>query len=255
MKNVIFIILSTIIVSCNQNLESDISETEKTISKVQNKTIIKNFNKSFEGTINYKYDIIMTLVCDNNSLSGTYTYKSQGVPLKLQGTIDENNKVVINEFNSKGSMTGVFRGTLNTNETILKGNWSKPDGSKEMPFVVSLSSNNESSFQKKKNNSQWTGKYNFVSGEVHNILKIKGPSSDGAIYFEIEQSGPSCMGSGISGTAYLTKSNVANFEDDESQCHINFTFNSNTIQVKEYDCGDYHGARCGLFDGWYSLEH
>ena len=95
--------------------------------------------------------------------------------------------------------------------------------------------------------TSWTGTY---YDELGRALKIKGPSSDGVIRFEISQlASESCEESGMKGVAYLTKPSVANYTDDDSDCHINFTFNTGRIELKEYDC--LHGGACAPFEGVY----
>lgn len=211
---------------------------------------ISDFTKTFEGTINGKYGIIMTLTNNSNMLNGTNTYKSQGSSMKISGTINANGELTLNEFNDKGIMTGIFKGQMNGNS--ISGQWSKPDGSKSMTFSISESSNSESSIAKSKlNNSEdysnWTGIY---YDEFHRKLKISGPAADGAVRFEITpQNTESCMEDIYRGTAYLTKSYLANFSDENSDCQLSFTFNPGSIEIMEYNCE--HGASCGTYDGVY----
>jgi len=217
-------------------------------------TVVPDFTKSFEGTINSKYRIIMTLTKNANNLNGTYTYKSQGTPIKISGTTDDNGNLTINEFNDKGNMTGIFKGQLSGNNII--GQWTKPDGSKTMPFSISESTNGETTIAKTELNnaddySNWTGTY--VDEFKRRILKITGPASDGAVKFELTpQNSASCQEDVWVGTAYLTNSAVANYTEEGSECHFNFTFNSGQIEVHEYDCS--HGASCGTFDGFYTKK-
>ena len=130
------LIAALIYTSCGIG-ENKNTENEQTTTI--NNTSIPNFNKSFEGTINGKYEIIMSLSKNKENLNGTYAYKSKGNLINITGTIDDNGNLTINEFNDKGNMTGVFIGQLSGNS--ISGKWTKPDGTKPMLFSISESIN------------------------------------------------------------------------------------------------------------------
>jgi hypothetical protein len=101
----------------------------------------------FKGTINKRIRIQMKLGIQGNRLSGTYFYEKYRTDIPIQGTIDSQKKVVINEFDEKGNQTGVFKGKF-TSARRIEGIWSKPNGSKAMPFVLELQSDQNSSSAK-----------------------------------------------------------------------------------------------------------
>ena len=249
MKNLLTIsIIITSIISSSFGFNSNKENLQKELNKI-NSTTISDFTNSYKGTINNKYEIVMTLTKTASYLSGTYYYKSQGTSIKISGTIDKNGILTINEFNDTGKMTGIFKGQL-THDNIV-GHWSKPDGSKTMPFSISKISNNETIISRKKeSDSDWTGTYFDKFGR---LLKITGPAKDGALQFELTpQNSASCQEDTWKGTAYLTATSVANYMDKGSECHFNFTFNPGQIELQEYDCS--HGAACGTFDGFYTQK-
>lgn len=243
-----FLILSTMLfsTSCGQKESNTEASTEQEI----NTAISSDFTKYFEGTIDDKYGITMTLNKSAKNLSGTYSYKSQRKPMKISGTTDDNDFFILNEFNEKGNMTGVFKGKYS--DGLIIGEWSKPDGIKTMPFSIKETTINDISITEKESkklddNSNWTGTY---IDEYDRTLKIIGPASDGAVKFELTpQNSESCQEDVWKGTAYLTKSYVANYSNRNGDCHLNLTFNPGQIEVREYDCG--HGA-CSPFDGFYT---
>lgn len=127
--------------SCNNDNTTTKNNKENTAKKDKNdddeksvKSDYAEFTKSFEGSINGKYEIYMTLTNDNNELHGTYCYKTQKSFLKMSGTIDKDGNVMLNEFNDKGNITGMFKGELVGKK--ISGKWSKPDGSNAMPFDI-----------------------------------------------------------------------------------------------------------------------
>jgi len=140
---VLSVVTVSVIQSCNlpaPNSNNVKEENESLSSTVTNMT---DFTKSFSGTINDKYKIEMTLIKTGKMISGNYKYSGKESSLKITGTIDNSGNFTINEFNDNGSMTGIFKGQLNGAKAI--GQWSKPDGSKTMPFSInetSITSNN-----------------------------------------------------------------------------------------------------------------
>jgi hypothetical protein len=91
-----------------------------------------DFNKSFSGFINNKYGIKMNIRRSGNSLSGTYFYTRHNIT--LNGTIDGNQNVELYGYDEAGTMIDIFKGQLISNN--LEGTWSKPDGSKSLPFAL-----------------------------------------------------------------------------------------------------------------------
>jgi hypothetical protein len=146
-KNITIYILTTALIysSCGSS-ENKNAETIEQITSNNTPNIVTDFTKTFEGAIDGKHGIIMTLTKNANNLNGSYTYKRQGTPIKIFGTTDDNGNLTINEFNDKGNMTGIFKGQLSGNNII--GQWTKPDGSKSMPFSISESTNGETTFAK-----------------------------------------------------------------------------------------------------------
>jgi len=96
-----------------------------------------DFVKTLEGTIG-KHDIMMKLTSNSGEISGSYFYKSQMQKMELKGKLDAQGAITINEFNDKGSMTGIFTGKM-SGENKMEGNWAKPNGDSPLPFVLLLS--------------------------------------------------------------------------------------------------------------------
>ena len=112
---------------CRQN-EAESNEESKN-------EVTQDFTKTFRGAINDSYKITLNIKRFGSELSGDYHYDGHSSSLKLQGQIDETGSFTLNEFNSKGSMTGIFRGQLTGGGAM--GQWLKPDGSKVYDFSFS----------------------------------------------------------------------------------------------------------------------
>ena len=100
-----------------------------------------SFIKTFEGEIGSKYEIVLKMRVDNGNAEGNYFYRSTGEKLKIKGVIDKLGDIILNEFDTKGNQTGIFKGKI-INGTKLLGTWSKADGGKEMDFTLIESNTN-----------------------------------------------------------------------------------------------------------------
>ncbi len=110
-------LLVAILIACNTN----------------NKPETENFIKVFSGTIDNKYDILLKIEKNGDSLDGEYYYTKYRLPIPLKGTIKDNH-VVLSEFDKNGNATGTFNGQMNG--SVIEGNWSKPNGQKRMIFTI-----------------------------------------------------------------------------------------------------------------------
>jgi hypothetical protein len=91
--------------------------------------------RTFVGTIGGKYPVRMTLRSQDTDLSGTYRYEGKAEALQVKGSLREGKYSTLSEFDRHGNQTGTFDAEFTTPRT-LEGTWSKPDGSREMPFYL-----------------------------------------------------------------------------------------------------------------------
>ena len=90
--------------------------------------------KFFKGSIGSSLGLQMKLMRTNDQLNGNYFYQKVGTRIELRGSVDKDGNVVLEEFDSSGKQTGVFKGIwqLNAEDGLISiaGNWSKPAGDK-----------------------------------------------------------------------------------------------------------------------------
>ena len=90
--------------------------------------------KFFKGSIGSSLDLEMKLVRTGDLLSGSYFYQKVGTRINLRGNVDKDGNLSLDEFDSAGKQTGMFRGlwTVDASDGLimLAGNWSKPPGDK-----------------------------------------------------------------------------------------------------------------------------
>ncbi|MEN9345561.1 MAG: hypothetical protein RLZZ60_1030 [Bacteroidota bacterium] len=260
--------------ACNNKKSKKSTENTEKLEK-------NDFTKTLEGYINNQHEIIMILIKQSKSLTGTYKYKNKKNSIKLVGRIDDNDNITMNEFNNKGNITGNFKGQLIGDNFI--GIWSKPDGNNSMPFQLKV----VSSFKSNSNNSSisydsvnqgnidgialppadaesiegaiiWTGTFRDEFGRTIQILANQ-PDN---FHFQLTPHyTEDCTEDVLTGTALTIdyNQNVAVFYDnngyytkDENQCQIQFILfeGNDEIEIVERNCD--HGAVCGTYDGRYT---
>jgi hypothetical protein len=95
----------------------------------------------FSGQLGDKYRIQMQLRREGRRLSGTYFYERVRQNLELRGEIDGQDNFTLREYDARGALTGVFKGKWQPSDCegcadYLSGNWSRPDGTRVMPFSL-----------------------------------------------------------------------------------------------------------------------
>ena len=126
---------SFFLASCESNKDKSLADSLAADSlKASQKIDIPDFKKNFEGSINNKYPITMTLTKTGKVLSGSYAYASMGNSFNLAGTIEENGTIVLNEYSASNVLQGTFNGTYRPEG--ISGTWKKPTSDKLMPFLL-----------------------------------------------------------------------------------------------------------------------
>lgn len=203
----------------------------------------KLLQETYDGTINNRILITLSLTIDGNLAYGKLTYKKVGQPIKIIGTIDQEN-FLLHEFGEKAEITGLFYGTKKGNE--INGSWSSPNG-KEMKFSVKKSAN---SAIDKPELKTVTGSYAYSFGKdgatgslyVQQVNKEK-------IVLEMQsiKGTPSYNQAIIEKTSLKLVKNEAIYENTEyGKCKLKISFcedGANIIYLDNaYDCGFGNGA-------------
>jgi hypothetical protein len=239
-KTILYLLTLLFLASCNNQVKK-----EKILTKEDaiNKTVRTDFIKTFEGSINSKYEILMKINSNDGIINGNYFYKSQKRKIQIKGKLNVNGEIVLNEFDNRGNQTGLFQGRM-PNENKIIGNWSKPNGANEMSFSLIESNtnfeNSMTSIQKTIINEvsklNITGSYKKVieNGEI-NIMNVK----SSGFKFKIKVISNNGNFGEIEGTASL-KNNIGIYK--KNGCQINFKFDENEIIITEKRCENEKGA-------------
>ena len=103
--------------------------------------------KHFKGSIGTSLDLQMKLVRTGDQLAGSYFYQKVGNRIDLRGTVDKDGNLMLDEFDSSGKQTGMFKGlwTVDPKDGLitLAGNWSKPPNQKDSDKKTAFSVHEE----------------------------------------------------------------------------------------------------------------
>ena len=93
-----------------------------------------------KGSIGSALGLQMKLAREGDKLTGSYFYQKVGTKIDLRGSVDKDSNIVLEEFDSNGKQTGVFKGlwAIDAEDGMVNiaGNWSKPDGQKKTAFSL-----------------------------------------------------------------------------------------------------------------------
>jgi hypothetical protein len=243
--------LTALLFACNRSkTDSEHSAIQANISSAQD--IQLDFIKTFEGQVNNKYDIVLKISSDNGEITGNYFYKSSGIDIKLKGNLNREGKLSLSEFDSQGNQTGIFNGTMANNNKI-EGNWSKPNGKKEMIFLLLESNAQYESLKKQITDQKYesiTGHYDFENnsgGVFFGSIDIK-YSGNNKFKFEISTGHESGCTGEATGIATFDNNRIGRYSGEACKL-LSFNFSSSKLIIDESDC-QLHGARCS-FAGEY----
>jgi len=91
----------------------------------------KSFYKKLIGSID-KYPVVMDLLVMDSTCSGWYYYEKHGIPIRIAGTRN-NSGIELREEDSKGNITGTFRGSIGNDG--FNGTWTGSNGY-PLPFSI-----------------------------------------------------------------------------------------------------------------------
>ena len=246
MKKILLLLILSIFISCKKAESGNSTKTE----------LPTNFVKTFEGKISEKFDIIMKLTSENGIVNGVYYYKKVGENIQLKGDI-QNGELLLNEYDNNGNQTGIFKGKIIENSKI-EGNWSKPNGEKEMTFKVIESNTSytseQNSIKEKLNFENIGGTYyspindeENYNGETEIVIL-----ENQKFKFDITVAkSTGCTGQ-IEGIGNLDKNGVGTFSNNDCG-KLTFNFYKNKVKITETNCEDMHGMNC-YFEGEYNKK-
>ncbi|PIY09528.1 MAG: hypothetical protein COZ18_07920 [Flexibacter sp. CG_4_10_14_3_um_filter_32_15] len=93
-------------------------------------TFIKADYCHFVGTINGNLPIVMDLIQDGITYSGSYYYKKYNLPISLEGQVNNKGEIELFAINNEGQKTEFITGKINKNTFV--GNWKNKEKTKTL---------------------------------------------------------------------------------------------------------------------------
>ena len=193
--------------------------------------------QGYDGFINNKIPISLSLTVDGNLVYGTLIYKKVGQPIKVIGTVEQGS-LLLHEFAAKAEITGIYYGVKKGDE--VSGTWSSPSG-KEMPFIIKKTAT--VALEKSEVRSV-TGSYAYNFGKDGGTGNLYVQQINDKIIVEIQavKGSPSYNQAIIEKKSLKLVGNVAIYENNEfGKCKLKISFfegGANIIYLDEaYECG------------------
>lgn len=194
----------------------------------------------FEGTINGKIPVKLTLVSDGEVAYGSVVYTKKGVPISVVGTL-ENGNFFLNELLPNGQVSGVYSGTTKADSMV--GMWSAPKiDAKELPLDLRLLQQKSVKRPALKNVA---GTYAYAfgkDGSVGNMRVAQPKPGQISVSFDNVTGAPARNQATISKTTLKLVNNQAVYSSSEfGKCKFTITFLENGARVsytdEAYQCG------------------
>lgn len=193
--------------------------------------------QSYDGFINNKIPISLSLTVDANLVYGTLIYKKVGQPIKVIGTVEQAN-LLLHEFDAKAEITGIYYGEKKGDE--VSGTWSSPSG-KELSFSIKKTA---TVALEKPEVKSVTGSYAYNFGKDGGTGNLYVQQIKDKIIVEMQavKGPPSYNQAIIEKTSLKLVGNEAIYENNEfGKCRLKISFfegGANIIYLNEaYDCG------------------
>ncbi len=196
--------------------------------------------RTYEGAVNDKYPVSLTLTTHDNLAYGTLIYKRSGVPIRVVGTL-ESGSLLLHEFDTKSGITGIFNGQASAKGYL--GSWFSPKSNgKELTFSLTRTSEKPApapaSFDP-------TGTYTYSFGKEAGAGQLYVQQKAGGqvvVAMEGNRGAPSYNMATVEKTTLKLRGNQAVYSSKEyGKCTIKLTFFEEGASVvyvgDEYECG------------------
>ncbi len=201
--------------------------------------------KTFDGNINGKIPIILTLNFDGGTVFGNVVYKKKGIPISVIG-YQSKNTLFIHELMPDGQATGIYSAELKGDK--ITGTWNAIKVNAK-DLSLSLSKTQEQSLPRKSLKSvTGTYKYSFGDDGGSGEMLVQQIGNDKiAISFNNVTAAPAYNMATVEKTILKYANNQAIYSKQEyGKCKFKITFLENGARVNfmedAYDCGFGHNA-------------
>jgi hypothetical protein len=194
----------------------------------------------WEGTIDNKIEVTLTLTFDKDVIYGNVVYKKSGKPITVIGYRDGQSSFMLREFYKSNAITGSYSGSV-ISDGLISGRWY--GGSKELDFEIKRKEIINESVPKFKEDITGTYGYKF-DGENGGAGEFSaGAKGDSVIYsFSCVTSGPAFNIASMMAVSKLENNYVKYKNKDENGlCEFDIFFIPDGAVVlhsnEGYECG------------------
>jgi len=196
--------------------------------------------RTYNGLVNDKYPVSLTLTTDDNLAHGTLIYKRTGEPIRVVGTV-EKGKLLLHEFYEKSTVTGIFNGQASAKGYL--GSWFSPKANaKELTFALTEISEKPAAASTAFNPTG-TYAYSFEkeggSGQIY-VQQLSGNQI--AVAMDANRGAPSYNMATVAKTTLKLRGNKAIYSSKEfGKCTIKLHFFEGGVSIvyvgENYECG------------------
>lgn len=203
--------------------------------------------RTYEGSVNDRYPVSLTLTTYDNLAHGTLVYKRSGIPIRVVGTVDGSD-ILLHEFDPKATVTGIFNGKASAKGYL--GSWfpAKENG-KELSFSLTQTSTRPAPAPSA---TSLTGTYSYNFGKNEGApagtLLVQQLGTDKLVVsMDANRGAPSYNMAMIDKTTLKLRANQAVYKSTEfGKCTLKITFFEGGASIayvgEDYDCGFGNGA-------------
>ena len=124
------------------SLEDSIAMSAEPVEETSLTTI--DFDKTYTGTINKKYEVVFQIKNKTNEISGSYFYSNAGIDIPLAGKMTAANTVEMYELDYLNNQVAKISGTIR--DATFTGNWENLKTKQVFPVTLKESSSNIPAF-------------------------------------------------------------------------------------------------------------
>jgi hypothetical protein len=198
--------------------------------------------RTYDGTVNDKYPVSLTLTTYDNLAYGTLAYKRTGLPIRVVGSLEGEN-LLLHEFDSKATISGIFNGKASAKGYL--GTWFPAKAkAKELTFSLTQTSKQPAPAPPAFN---LTGTYGYNFGKEEEApagqLLVQQIGADKiVIAMDANRGAPSYNMATIEKTTLKLRGNQAIYSNKEyGKCTIKLTFFEGGASIvyvgEDYNCG------------------
>lgn len=81
----------------------------------------EDFEKTYEGKINNKHEVVLTIKQEGNTIKGYYFYTKRGIDIRVVGNVTDENKFTLYELDHLNNKVAKISGILN--DKVCYGTW------------------------------------------------------------------------------------------------------------------------------------